>query len=306
INISWPTLSAGDLIAQEAKYHVQCLVSLYNKARQAKLVSYLEDAHTDTEAVRVFKLADLTRMYTTKLEQLGTNADIDTIHLARASSIVRRDMYKMETSFTGTFDSQCQESSVPNSLVALVSMILYGPNVITQSSYSSVPQGTLTLTQLLMFNCFVCCREGSSNTPRHGQKRERPFPVYLSLLFHTKTRKQDSSSHIIEGPFTVLEYLYFSILVLRELDFSASTESSHSTSKQGLAKLPQSYTNVPPVTLCKKDPVPPKLQGTNKSEYSTCLSYIQSQSLLVINSGRQHCAQLRFSSSDNTDPPPAS
>lgn len=86
--------SAGDLIAQKVKYHVQCLVSLYNKARQknvqvsdemeattlinqgialAELVSYIEDARTDTEAVRVFKLADLTRMYTTRLEQLGTS-----------------------------------------------------------------------------------------------------------------------------------------------------------------------------------------------------------------------------------------
>ena len=30
-------LSAGDLIAQEAKYHTQCLVSLYAKARNSKL-----------------------------------------------------------------------------------------------------------------------------------------------------------------------------------------------------------------------------------------------------------------------------
>ena len=29
-------LSAGDLIAQDAQYHVQCLVSLYNRARETK------------------------------------------------------------------------------------------------------------------------------------------------------------------------------------------------------------------------------------------------------------------------------
>ena len=29
-------LSAGDLIAQDAQYHVRCLVSLYNKARATK------------------------------------------------------------------------------------------------------------------------------------------------------------------------------------------------------------------------------------------------------------------------------
>lgn len=31
-----PKLSAGDLIAQEAKYHAQCLASLYNRARSVK------------------------------------------------------------------------------------------------------------------------------------------------------------------------------------------------------------------------------------------------------------------------------
>ncbi|KAG7161428.1 hypothetical protein Hamer_G014072, partial [Homarus americanus] len=165
--------------------------------------------------------------------------------------------------------------------------------------------GTMTLAQLLMLNCFVCCREGNSSTLRHGQKRETPLPVYLGLLIHTKTRKKElvdalfklglcrsynrASPHIWEmtaadilrwrklcallslkedssllqpytiltitqvqlllsGPFTVLAYLYFSIL--------------------GLAKLPHSYTNVPPVTLCKKDPAPPKLQKTNKIRLS--------------------------------------
>ena len=75
-------LSVGDLIALEAKYHVQCLVSLYNRARQTKgsheqedsgtmnqgialaeLVAYIEDAHADNEVVPIFKLADLSRMY---------------------------------------------------------------------------------------------------------------------------------------------------------------------------------------------------------------------------------------------------
>ncbi len=85
-------LSVGDLIALEAKYHVQCLVSLYNnRARQTKgsdekedncttnqgialaeLVAYIEDARADNEVVPIFKLADLSRMYSTRVEQLGT------------------------------------------------------------------------------------------------------------------------------------------------------------------------------------------------------------------------------------------
>ena len=33
-----------------------------------------------------------------------------------------------------------------------------------------------------------------------------------------------------------------------------------------LLKLPQSYIDVPPVTLCKKDPVPPKVEAPNKPD----------------------------------------
>ena len=83
-------LSAGDLIAQEAKYHPQCLTSLYNKARDTKepesslddinhgiafagLVSYIEEVRIDSSVAPVFKLMDLVNLYRTRLEhiQLG-------------------------------------------------------------------------------------------------------------------------------------------------------------------------------------------------------------------------------------------
>ena len=83
-------LSAGDLIAQDAQYHSQCLVSLYNKARETKsseesdmdtvnhgivlaeLVSYIEDTCMDDLVPHVFKLTDLVNLYSTRLKQLGT------------------------------------------------------------------------------------------------------------------------------------------------------------------------------------------------------------------------------------------
>ena len=84
-------LSAGDLIAQEAKYHIKCLVSLYNKVRDAdaktaepdpdrmnhavalaELVTYIEEARTDALVAPVFVLADLAALYTMRMEQLGT------------------------------------------------------------------------------------------------------------------------------------------------------------------------------------------------------------------------------------------
>lgn len=84
-------LSAGDLIAQEAWYYLPCLLSLYNITRKTKtseepgvdkmnhglafaeLVSYIEDTRMDSLVAPIFKLSDLVDLYTTRLEQLGTD-----------------------------------------------------------------------------------------------------------------------------------------------------------------------------------------------------------------------------------------
>ena len=86
-------LSVGDLISQEAVYHAKCLVSLYRKASRyvpknveesednrihgivlAELITFIEESQTATETVPVFKLADLAKMYTRRLGQLGVDA----------------------------------------------------------------------------------------------------------------------------------------------------------------------------------------------------------------------------------------
>ncbi|KAJ8038713.1 hypothetical protein HOLleu_16213 [Holothuria leucospilota] len=68
-------LSAGDLIAQEARYHLPYLLSLYNRARDkkqedsgvdkmshglalAELVSYIEDTRMDSLVAPIFKLSN--------------------------------------------------------------------------------------------------------------------------------------------------------------------------------------------------------------------------------------------------------
>ena len=250
-------LSAGDLIAHEAKYHAQCLASLYNKARDMKtevsnedgvnhgiafagLISYIEEVRIAKDSViaPVFKLSDLVSLYTSRLEQLGTHTtgrvhstklknrilsyfpdmtahkqgrdvvlvcnedvgvalrkacdydtDNDAVFLARAATIVRRSMLEMKENFNGSFDAQCQEKSVPVSLLALVAMILYGPNITTQYDYDSMPQPALTVSQLLMYNS-VHRKTSTSTTSRHSIEHETPLPVYLGIMIHTKTRKR--------------------------------------------------------------------------------------------------------------------
>ena len=93
-------LSAGDIIALEAKYHRNCLTTLYNKARQAtekqekeenyshlhgiafaELVAYMEDMR-DEESVSVFKLTDMVSLYKKRLQQLGVTVG-NRIHSTR-------------------------------------------------------------------------------------------------------------------------------------------------------------------------------------------------------------------------------
>ena len=120
------------------------------------------------------------------------DSDNDAVHLARAANIVRRDMFKMKNQFSGSFGTKCQEESVPVSLLALVAMVINGPNIEAQSSSSAMPQPVLTISQLLMYNSLVRRRKNqATSTIRHNQERETPLSIYLGVMVHTKTRKRE-------------------------------------------------------------------------------------------------------------------
>ena len=116
------------------------------------------------------------------------DTDNEAIYLARAANIVRKNMFQLKQNFNGSFDTQCQEKSIPVSLLALVAMILYGPNITKQYDYESMPQPALTISQLLMYNCLH--RKKTASTSRHSIEHETPLPVYLGMMIHTKTRKR--------------------------------------------------------------------------------------------------------------------
>ena len=96
-------LSAGDMIAIEARYHARCLVSLYNRARPfrkkqvpkpdhdqplldleelafAELISYI-DEYLENEEPAILVLSDLLKFYASKLKQLGVKSE--NIHATR-------------------------------------------------------------------------------------------------------------------------------------------------------------------------------------------------------------------------------
>ena len=87
-------LSAGDMVALEAKYHTTCIVGLYNHARKAmsegpkdtdqeRRVSaivfaelvHIQETRLDEETAPVFKLADLVQLYQSRMKQLVVSTD---------------------------------------------------------------------------------------------------------------------------------------------------------------------------------------------------------------------------------------
>lgn len=118
------------------------------------------------------------------------DSDEEAMHLAKAATIVRKEMLATTNSFNGTFDANCQESSVPKSLLSLINMILYGQNIETQSSNLSITQAGLTLAQLVQYNCYIR-RRGGLKQERRKKSRETPVAIYTGLAIHAKTRSRE-------------------------------------------------------------------------------------------------------------------
>ncbi|KAG1679887.1 hypothetical protein GQR58_012820 [Nymphon striatum] len=75
------------------------------------------------------------------LMPLTTNNDSDAMCLARTAQIIRTDMFQELFSFKGSFSSKCQEKSLSLVLIAMVSMLLEGPNVLKQTAHPYICMG---------------------------------------------------------------------------------------------------------------------------------------------------------------------
>lgn len=95
--------NGGDLIALEARYHGTCLTMLYRRAEYARqenvpeeekpqrlegvamaeVVTFIEESQKTGAGLPTIRLADLAKIYTSALEQLGitTTAKFNTYHL---------------------------------------------------------------------------------------------------------------------------------------------------------------------------------------------------------------------------------
>ena len=55
--------------------------------------------------------------------------DSDIMHLAKTAQIVRKEMLEKKQAFDGSFPAKALTKSVPDSLLALMNMIVEGPNI---------------------------------------------------------------------------------------------------------------------------------------------------------------------------------
>lgn len=113
------------------------------------------------------------------------NYDDEAMYLAKAASIIRRDIFAMDAQmFQGSFTDDCQEKSIPSSLKGLVEMIISGTNIDSVGSTSST-QAVLSIAELIQFNSIKS--KGGTYLSKH---RETPLPLYVALIVYAKTRKK--------------------------------------------------------------------------------------------------------------------
>lgn len=118
------------------------------------------------------------------------DADSDATHFVKAANIVRRDFFKMKNSFNGSFGKTHHEDSVPASLIALVDMVMNGPNIEAQPSVSTIPQPILTVTQLLMHNSLVRHRKCHSGTVYKHNRGLENTTAYILRYFNSNRNSQ--------------------------------------------------------------------------------------------------------------------
>ena len=104
---------------------------------------------------------------------------------------MRKEMFGKKYTFDGSFKPSCEQDDIPPSLMALVSMILDGPNIKHQSEVAATTtRAALSISQLLMFNSVKYGRDVDSSHGHNNRDCETPLTLYVALKIHAVTRKR--------------------------------------------------------------------------------------------------------------------
>ena len=101
-------------------------------------------------------------------------------------------MFKQNFTFNGLFSQETQQNIIPKSLLALVNMILEGPNIKHQTQPDTTTVASLSISQLLMFNSVKSSRAAdASSIVHHKHECETPIPLYIAMKIHAVTCKRN-------------------------------------------------------------------------------------------------------------------
>jgi len=109
-----------------------------------------------------------------------------------------------KTDFHGKFENGCQEKS-------LLKMIMGGTNIETQSSNVIKAQATLTIAQLIRFNCTVRRRKDTL-AMYHTKECEPPLPFFVGFYYLPKLERGAWLTRCV-----TLDYQYLTIEFYRSL-----------------------------------------------------------------------------------------
>lgn len=156
-----------------------------------RLLCFIPDLRAQTQGREVILMFDAHVGEAIKIACSLQKADDDAIHLVRAAQILRKDILQKDFAFDGTLKVGCEKEAVPESVLALIRMILRGPSIQSQKETSdTTTKVALSLSQLLMFNVKKSSKKGEKSKVRHDKRRETPLAIYTGLMIHAKTRKK--------------------------------------------------------------------------------------------------------------------
>ena len=123
---------------------------------------------------------------------LKTSEITGAFHFSKAADIVRSDILERIMKFEGSFEENCMKTSVPQSLIELVSMIEHSPGIETQIE-TETTESDLAISQLLQYICHQSPspKERNAMLQKHSKSRGTPFDIYsyVGLLLFAKARK---------------------------------------------------------------------------------------------------------------------
>lgn len=159
--------------------------NIHSTRLKEKLMAIFPDLqeYSDGKEVYLIFKEDICNTIKSSIKDQESEAPI----LAKAVSIIKREIKQKSFQFQGHFSDDDQTSSISSSLMSLLKMITSGSRCEINPEKD---QAVLSIAQIIMFNT----KERpslNSKFSRYNSSKEQPLPIYLAFKLHSATRKRE-------------------------------------------------------------------------------------------------------------------